>query len=76
MLAKQVDVQKTNLKELLALVREGTEVLLTEDDTPVTRIVPVEKKPRKRVMGLHAGMWEVSDDFDAPLPDEFWLGEE
>lgn len=27
-----------------------------------------------RVSGLGKGMWQVSDDFDAPLPDEFWLG--
>ncbi len=76
MLAKKVDVQKTSLKELLALVREGTEVILTEDDRPLAKIVPVEAQPGKRVMGLHAGMWEVSDDFDEPLPDEFWLDEE
>jgi benzoyl-CoA reductase/2-hydroxyglutaryl-CoA dehydratase subunit BcrC/BadD/HgdB len=25
---------------------------------------------------LHAGIWEVSDDFDAPLKDEFWMGGE
>jgi hypothetical protein len=28
-----------------------------------------------RRSGLHAGVWEVSPDFDAPLADEFWLGE-
>ena len=27
-----------------------------------------------RHAGLHAGAWEVAQDFDAPLPDEFWLG--
>ena len=27
-----------------------------------------------RTAGLHAGAWEVAEDFDAPLPDEFWLG--
>ena len=30
--------------------------------------------PADRVAGLHAGAWEVAPDFDAPLPDEFWLG--
>jgi antitoxin (DNA-binding transcriptional repressor) of toxin-antitoxin stability system len=74
MLAKKVDVEKTSLKELLALVREGSEVLLTEGDTPLATIVPVEKKPGKRIPDLHPGTW-ISDDFDAPLPDEFWLGE-
>ncbi|MFL5342496.1 MAG: addiction module protein [Gemmataceae bacterium] len=33
----------------------------------------VRKKPR--VLGLHAGMYEVAPDFDEPLPDEFWLGD-
>jgi hypothetical protein len=27
-----------------------------------------------RRAGLHAGAWEVAQDFDTPLPDEFWLG--
>jgi hypothetical protein len=27
-----------------------------------------------RRAGLHAGTWRVTPDFDAPLPDEFWLG--
>lgn len=29
-----------------------------------------------RSAGLHAGAWEAAADFDAPLPDEFWLGRE
>ena len=29
---------------------------------------------KKRVLGLHPGSMRMSDDFDAPLPDEFWLG--
>ena len=31
---------------------------------------------RERQAGLHEGAWEVADDFDAPLPDEFWFGKE
>jgi hypothetical protein len=27
-----------------------------------------------RVPGLGKGKWQMADDFDAPLPDEFWLG--
>jgi hypothetical protein len=27
-----------------------------------------------RRAGLHAGAWEVAQDFDAALPDEFWPG--
>ena len=38
----------------------------------------LERKPPPgpRIAGLHAGAWEVAPDFDAPLPDEFWLGKD
>jgi hypothetical protein len=34
----------------------------------------IDKKPR--TFGLHKGMIEMSDDFDEPLPDILWLGNE
>ncbi len=72
MLAKTIDIRKeqTNLDTLLSLISEGAEVLLTDGDTPVARLVPIEK----RIAGLHSGAIWASDDFDEPLPDEFWTG--
>ena len=35
-----------------------------------------EAEPALRTPGLHAGRYWIADDFDAPLPDDFWLGEE
>jgi hypothetical protein len=35
-----------------------------------------EKQPRKRIAGLGKGTIVIADDFDEPLPDAFWLGEE
>jgi hypothetical protein len=35
----------------------------------------INPTPPQRVLGLHQGMGWMSDDFDSPLPDEFWLGE-
>ena len=29
-----------------------------------------------RTPGLHAGRYWIAEDFDAPLPDAFWLGAE
>ncbi len=74
MLTKTVDVEEneTTLQDLLALVRDGAEVLLTEGDTPLARLVPASKS---RIPDLYPGIW-MSDDFDDPLPDEFWLGKE
>ena len=37
----------------------------------------VRRKPLptgERVAGMHPGAWVLAPDFDAPLPDEFWLG--
>ncbi len=31
---------------------------------------------KKRIFGLNRGQIWVSEDFDDPLPDKFWLGEE
>ena len=30
----------------------------------------------RRTLGLHAGNFQISNDFDAALPDNYWLGEE
>ena len=35
-----------------------------------------EAVPALRTPGLHAGRYWIAADFDAPLPDDFWLGEE
>ncbi|BAZ05143.1 DUF2281 domain-containing protein [Calothrix sp. NIES-3974] len=38
---------------------------------------PIPTQPgQKRVLGLNRGEIWMSDDFNEPLPDEFWLGEE
>jgi hypothetical protein len=34
-----------------------------------------EKAPQKRILGLNQGEILMSDDFNDPLPDEFWMGE-
>ena len=35
-----------------------------------------EKLSFERVAGLHSGQIWMSDDFNDPLPDEFWLGDD
>ncbi len=41
-----------------------------------SRSVEMEQSPlQQRVFGLHQGMGWMSDDFNDPLTDEFWLGE-
>ncbi len=33
-----------------------------------------EPPAQPRIAGLHAGQYWIAEDFDAPLPDSFWLG--
>jgi len=35
---------------------------------------PAAFAAQPRILGVHAGTLWVSDDFDAELPDAFWLG--
>ena len=66
--------------ELLSSIQDGQEIVITSDNTPVAKLTllnPVdqirsklEKTPQP---GLNLGAMVMSDDFDRPLPDEFWL---
>jgi hypothetical protein len=43
------------------------------------RYSPTEKTDtasEPRVLGLHRGLVQISDDFGAALPESFWLGED
>lgn len=75
-MTKTVDIREAQarLPELLSLAQEGNEVIISEGDRPVARLVPIPSPGRKRVMGLHRGTAWMSEDFDEPLPDGFWLG--
>ena len=77
----EVSAAQAQLSELLSLVAEGTEIILTDGERPLARIVQISEpqldgSPKQRIAGLHAyaGAAWTSDDFDAELPDEFWLG--
>lgn len=71
---KTVDISVTQIsvQELLHLVDEGTEILLTDGNNPLARLVPISQQNVPRIAGLHEGEIWTSNDFDAPLPEEFW----
>ena len=69
-----VEIQEATgrLRELLALIQQGTEVIIVEQGIPRARLTAVSPQPR--VPGLHPGAITPTADFDAPLPDDCWLG--
>jgi prevent-host-death family protein len=60
---------KTNLSRLLQRVAAGEEIVIARGGKPVARLVPVQG-PRSRELGRDRGLFEVPEDFDAPLPAE------
>ncbi len=69
-----------SLIELLSLIQDYQEIVITNDNIPVARLTRLnsvtqtswqsEKTPKP---GINMGAMVMSDDFDEPLPDEFWL---
>lgn len=78
MVRETVDVTElaNRLAELLTLVSEGGEVTVLKGEHPVARLVPMAGSAPARIPGLHAGAAWISDDFDDPLPESFWAGDE
>ena len=59
---------KTKLSELVDRAAAGEAFLITKSGKPMARLVPLEDVRSKRVPGRGKGRWQVTDDFDAPLP--------
>ncbi len=61
---------KTHLSKLLERVAQGEEIVVAKAGKPVAKLVPVSGRGGRRVPGLSKGRLWISDDFDAPLPDD------
>ncbi len=61
---------KTQLSRLLQRVAQGEEITIARSGVPVARLVAIEKENNKRPLGFAREHVFVSDDFDAPLPDD------
>ena len=72
MVTKTIDLQeaKKHLKDLVSRVGKGEHLVLSENNIPIAQLIPISQ----RVAGLHAGTIWTSNDFDEPLPEQFWTG--
>ena len=61
---------KTQLSRLLRRVALGEEITIANRGVPVARLVPVSAEKPMRKLGIFGDTIKISDDFDAPLPDE------
>ncbi|HEY9781814.1 MAG TPA: type II toxin-antitoxin system prevent-host-death family antitoxin [Leptolyngbyaceae cyanobacterium] len=59
-----------HLPELIEAAKGGEEIIITKDEQPVVKLVPVSLvKKRRPQFGSAKGLVTISDDFDEPLED-------
>jgi antitoxin (DNA-binding transcriptional repressor) of toxin-antitoxin stability system len=70
-----IDIDRTpaNLDDLLELIAPETEIIILRKGKRLARLVPATP-PDHRLGYLNPGSIEVTGDFDATLPEEFWTG--
>lgn len=73
-----IEEAQTQLRDLLTLIAQGKEVIIAKGNEPVAKLIPLSPSnvvdSQARIFGEYRGRIWVSDDFDSPLPDDFWLG--
>jgi prevent-host-death family protein len=61
---------KTRFSKLINQALKGDEIVIARDGKPLIRLVPFTEEPQVRKGGQFKGIIQISDDFDAPLPDD------
>lgn len=73
-MTKTVSLNEVSIQPVIALTRNGDEVIVEANGEPVAKVTKIEKskEQKTRILGLGKGTIWMSDDFDDELPDEFW----
>ena len=58
-------IMKEDMEKILAQVREGNEVVITENEEPIARVTSMPRVNRKRTPGNAVGIaFSIAPDFD------------
>ena len=61
---------KTHFSRLINQVLTGEDVIIARDGKPLVKLVPYTQETQTRHGGQFKGLIQISEEFDAPLPDE------
>lgn len=65
----ELERAKAEIESVLQTALDGEEIVITQNEQPVLKLVPIPAaKPRRR-SGSAKGLITISDDFDEPLED-------
>ncbi len=69
---------KTHLSDLVNRALAGEEIIIARDGKPMVKLVPekcAKENPWMKARGVLAGkVGPIPDDFDAPMPEEWFDG--
>jgi prevent-host-death family protein len=65
-----IHAAKTHLSSLVEEAAGGEEIIIAKAGKPVARLVALEKPKFERKPGTMAGLIEIYDNFDDPLPPD------
>lgn len=65
-----IHAARTHLSRLVDAAANGEEIVIARAGKPVASLVPLAAPRKKRVLGTMAGMFNMPEGFDAPLPDD------
>lgn len=68
---QQIDIDKAKgqLDSLFQSALRGEEILITQNNQPVLKLVRVSQPRKRRQSGSAKGMISMSEDFNQPLED-------
>jgi prevent-host-death family protein len=61
---------KTKFSKLINRAIAGEEIIIAKSGKPVAKLVPIETALKDRIPGSAKGKITITEDFDAPLPDD------
>jgi prevent-host-death family protein len=67
----QIDLEKAKaqISSLLQTALDGEEIVITQNEQPVLKLVPISAVKPRRQSGSAKGLITISDNFDEPLED-------
>lgn len=60
---------QAHLAELISKLAPGEEIVITDNQQPVARLLPVKSKAQRKLGTMQGTIKYIAPDFDAPLDD-------
>jgi prevent-host-death family protein len=77
MSTRNIDINdvKDNFQDLVLQAEQGDEIIITKENKPIAKLISLHEE-EERMPGLNKGEIWMSDDFDKPLSEDYWMGKE